>query len=60
MKAVLEYLQQELYEGWDVKEEIAEVEKAIAELDELQEELRIANEAYALLLKQYHELKDKE
>ena len=28
MKAVLEYLQQELNEGWDVREEIAEVEKA--------------------------------
>ena len=36
MKAVLEYLQQELNEGWDVREEIAEVEKAIAELEELQ------------------------
>ena len=27
MKAALEYLQQELNEGWDVREELAEVEE---------------------------------
>ena len=52
----LKYDTQEIYID-DLRKEL---ERMAKDTSELQEELRITNEAYAILLKQYHDLKDKE